>query len=309
MVARLTPAVFAALSLSGFPAAAQDVQEQCRAKLRPAVQACVAKQVKEQGGPPTKHVEGCRKLQAAPFQACVAGTATPAQAPAAEPAAPPADTALRLQPDRAFQLRRAAAQHLRHHRDPGPGEAGPEQDRQGDAPRPRPQPPASAARRPSDRSISARCQARASDRPQPRRHRRLRAGDRAGRRLPQRDQPLSASSLSQSLSAVVGEYREVDRGRAGHGLNASWTMQPRGKGRFFGINLRIALTYFSLGELAQAEVYFKKQPGAAQRVRRAGRTSRCTVSTWASTVENGNARLFEARGQLPGGRSRLSPGT
>jgi CHAT domain-containing protein len=76
-VDRLAAAAFAALmaASAGGPATAltkEQIQEQCRAKLRPAVQACVKKQVQEKGGPPKKHVEGCRQAQTQPYRTCVA---------------------------------------------------------------------------------------------------------------------------------------------------------------------------------------------------------------------------------------------
>jgi CHAT domain-containing protein len=70
----------------------------------------------------------------------------------------------------------------------------------------------------------------------------------------------------------------------------------RNKGRFFGINLRIAIAYLNMGDLKQAEIYIKKNQALLQESR-SWRNVAIFVSGWESTVEQGNARLLEARGR------------
>ena len=72
---------------------------------------------------------------------------------------------------------------------------------------------------------------------------------------------------------------------------------PRTKGRFFNLYLRIALTYLNMGELAQAEVYVKKNQ-ALLNESKSWPNVEMYRSAWTSSVENGNARLFEVRGQF-----------
>ena len=97
-----------------------------------------------------------------------------------------------------------------------------------------------------------------------------------------------------NLYRAVGEYRksiEVEQ----------TTMReleklPRTKGRFFGINLRIALNHLSMGELAQAEIVIKRNQ-ALLNESKAWPNVEMFRSSWAYTVERGNAHLLQARGK------------
>ena len=70
----------------------------------------------------------------------------------------------------------------------------------------------------------------------------------------------------------------------------------RNKGRFFGINLRIAIAYLNMGDLKQAELHVKKNQALLQESK-GWRNVAIYVTGWESTVEQGNARLLEARGR------------
>jgi CHAT domain-containing protein len=95
MQCRFAAAAFAALIV--VPVAVTDaaarskeqVAANCRAKLKPAVQACVRSQVQAKGGPPKRHVEGCRQAQGPAFKICVSN-AMAASAPS-RPAVPEAE--------------------------------------------------------------------------------------------------------------------------------------------------------------------------------------------------------------------------
>src|SRR5215470_11561145 len=69
----------------------------------------------------------------------------------------------------------------------------------------------------------------------------------------------------------------------------------RGKGRAFGSNLRILVAYLVNGDLAQAEVYAKKNQ-ALLAESNAWRNVEMFRTAWQSDIENGNARLLQARG-------------
>ena len=66
---------FVALSVTAAEQAAaqssEKAQASCRAKLRPAVQSCVQRLVREKGGPPKRFVDGCRQAQTGAFKTCV----------------------------------------------------------------------------------------------------------------------------------------------------------------------------------------------------------------------------------------------
>ena len=51
----------------------EQAQANCKERLRPAVQACVQRLVKEMGGPWQKYLDGCRQSQAGAFRNCVTG--------------------------------------------------------------------------------------------------------------------------------------------------------------------------------------------------------------------------------------------
>lgn len=66
---------FVALSVTAAEQAAaqssEKAQASCRAKLRPAIQSCVQRLVREKGGPPKRFVDGCRQAQTGAFKSCV----------------------------------------------------------------------------------------------------------------------------------------------------------------------------------------------------------------------------------------------
>jgi CHAT domain-containing protein len=95
---------------------------------------------------------------------------------------------------------------------------------------------------------------------------------------------------------AIGEFRksiEIDQQMA-----RKFEEIERGKGRFFGINLRIAISYLNMGDLKQAERYVKNNQALLQESK-SWRNPAAAMSrtAWESGVENGNARLFEARGR------------
>ena len=106
--------------------------------------------------------------------------------------------------------------------------------------------------------------------------------------------------VSRYQQFLSGQYRSIGEFKKSIELEKKMMREldkyPRNKGRYFGINLRIALAYHNLGDIAQAEIYFKKNQ--ALLIESKGWSNvEMFRSNWASNVENGNARLFNARGQ------------
>jgi CHAT domain-containing protein/tetratricopeptide (TPR) repeat protein len=71
---------------------------------------------------------------------------------------------------------------------------------------------------------------------------------------------------------------------------------PRGKGLLFGIYLRTQISYMTLGDLKQAEVYLNKNLALLAESRRWPNVD-VYRSSWESNVENGRARLLLRRGK------------
>jgi CHAT domain-containing protein len=71
--------------------------------------------------------------------------------------------------------------------------------------------------------------------------------------------------------------------------------QGRGKGLLFGINLRIIVGYVLLGDLKQAEAYLNKNQ-ALLAESRSWQNVEPYRSSWEANVENGRARVLQARG-------------
>jgi CHAT domain-containing protein len=109
-----------------------------------------------------------------------------------------------------------------------------------------------------------------------------------------RDGSRYLTTVSQ-LYRTVGDFKKaiaVDQEMA-----QKLSTMPRTKGRFFGINLRIAINYMNLGEFAQAESYIRKNQ-ALLAESKSWPNVEPFRSSWTSIVEQGNARLFEVRGRF-----------
>ena len=71
--------------------------------------------------------------------------------------------------------------------------------------------------------------------------------------------------------------------------------QGRGKGMLFGINLRIIVSYLTLGDVKQAEVYLAKNQ-ALLNESKSWQNVDLFRSSWEANVESGRARVLQARG-------------
>jgi CHAT domain-containing protein len=92
----------------------------------------------------------------------------------------------------------------------------------------------------------------------------------------------------------IGEYRKSIA--LENQIRQKFEEIDKGKGRSFGINLRIALAYLAMGELKQAEVYAKKNQALLAESK--GWNNRDAAQAWEASVANGDARLFEAQGRF-----------
>ena len=277
------------------PASPTDAQEQCREKLRPAVRACVQKQAKAQGGPPQKYFEGCRQAQSEPFRACVSaamGTRSPAQttAPAlsSSPPAPPTGASdLKISRTPVFVAPPRNVSDITAILDQQKPDPTSVEKLRADA---EGEPPKSG---PLGEFYFGRCQARATL------GRSREAIADCQMAIKQGGDFLTQVSryqqLLSNLHRTLGEFRrsieielEMLRG---------FENQPRGgRGRMFSSHVRLALAHLNVGDVRQAEMYVKKNQALLQ-------TSRdwqgvdAIRSSWTANVENGNAALFQARGQ------------
>jgi CHAT domain-containing protein len=295
VIDRLVAAAFAALiaTCAGGPASAltkEQIEEQCRAKLRPAVQACVKKLVQEKGGPPKKHVEGCRQAQSPSYRTCVS-EAIAANAPKpAEPKEAPVDLSkLKLNRTTGFVAPPRTISDItaileQQQADPNRlAKARAEADAQ---------PPASASGDALGKFYYERCVARAEL------GRSREAIEDCEKAVAQGGDFLTTVSRYQQYLSnqyrTIGDYKkqiEIERATL-----ESLEKAPRARGRLFGLNLRLAIAYLGLGDHAQAEIYVRKNQ-ALFKQSWVWPNVEMFRSAWESNVENGNARLLQARGK------------
>ena len=87
----------------------------------------------------------------------------------------------------------------------------------------------------------------------------------------------------------IGEYRKSIA--LENQIRQKFEEIEKGKGRSFGINLRIAQAYLAMGDLRQAEVYVKRNQALLAESK--GWNNRDAAQAWEASVANGAARLFE----------------
>lgn len=300
-VHRLAAAALAALItvLAGGDRAAAVTKEQaaaeCREKLRPAVQACIKKLVQQKGGPPKRHVEGCRSAQAGSFKTCVSeivAASAPSRPAALEtPQEPPIDLSkLKLNRTSGFVAPPRTISDITAilaQQQPDPDRLAKTQA-QADA-----EPPASAKGAELGRFYYERCVARADL------GRSREAIADCEKAVAQGgDFMRDVSRYQQFLSnqyRTVGDYKkQIETERA---LLAGLEKLPRSRGRLFGINVRLAIAYLGIGDHAQAEIYILKNRALFEQAK-SWPNADTYRSGWESNVENGNARLLQARGKF-----------
>ncbi len=110
-----------------------------------------------------------------------------------------------------------------------------------------------------------------------------------------------ARVVSRYEGFLSGQYRTLGEIKKSIAIEQTMAAKldkiPRTKGRFFGINLRIALAYLLIGEINQAETYIKKNQALLNESKSWPNVEQFR-SGWAANIENGNARLFEGRGHF-----------
>src|SRR5262249_14874407 len=110
-------------------------------------------------------------------------------------------------------------------------------------------------------------------------------------------------NYQESLMRLNGDYREAIAllERMAQKLDVS----NANKGRAFGINQRIALNLFSLGELSEAEAYVKRNTALLSQAR-SWPNVHPFLSNWEAIVENGQANLASHRGRYSEAATRYS---
>jgi CHAT domain-containing protein len=295
-IALAAHAALIAVFLGGDRAAAltrEQAAAQCRDKLRPHVQACVKKKVQQEGGPPKRHVDECRSAQGGAFKTCVSETL------AASAPSKPAETAQEAPVDLSKVKLTRTQGFVAPPRTIGDITAILEQQQpdpsrmaklRADADQ---EPPASAAPADLGRFHYERCVARAEL------GRSREAIADCEKAVAQGgDFMTAASRYRQFLSGQyrsVGDFnKSIEQERA---LLRGFEGRPRVGGRLFGLHLRMALAYLAMGNHAEAETYVRKNQALFNQAR-AWPNVEMYRSGWESNVENGNARLLQARGKF-----------
>jgi CHAT domain-containing protein len=107
--------------------------------------------------------------------------------------------------------------------------------------------------------------------------------------------------VSRYQQFLSGQYRlsgDVKRSiELDQEISRRFTELGRNKGRFFGSNLRTAIAFLALGDLAQAEIYVAKNVALLADSRKWGTNSDLYRSAWEAEVENGKGRVAAARGR------------
>ena len=106
--------------------------------------------------------------------------------------------------------------------------------------------------------------------------------------------PAITSCLAQQYRAVGKIKAAIDTELA---LAKKAEAAPRGKGLLFGIYLRTQISYLTLGDLQQAEIYLNKNLALLAESRRWPNVD-AFRSSWEANVENGRARLEMRRGKF-----------
>ena len=280
----------------------QKAAEQCREKLRPAVQGCVKQQVQAKGGPPAKHVEACRQQHAER----VPGVHGSGRRQAVEAGSPSGRAKARtgrsqqIEADARTSICRPAAHHCRYHGNSESGKA----RRSAHRATPRGGRCADSVLRQAWTVLLLALPGSRQSRPPARRDRRLREGDRRRRRLSPGGQPLSAIPVRPIPAG--GGIQEVDRSRAGD-VSASierWSA-PGAASSASTFASRSPIN--QLGERQQADDYFRRNQALLQESR-GWQNVEMYRSSWASVVENGNARMLEVAWALRGSGDRVRAG-
>src|SRR5258708_2187855 len=106
-------------------------------------------------------------------------------------------------------------------------------------------------------------------------------------------------NVSRWLQFVSNQYRAIGEYKKSIALEEQMRQKfeeiDRGKGRAFGINLRIANAYGAMGDIKQMEVYVKKNQALWQESK--SWRNRMGAAAWEANVENGNGRLYETQGR------------
>ena len=110
-----------------------------------------------------------------------------------------------------------------------------------------------------------------------------------------------ATEVARYHQLLAQQYRAVGKIKAAIDTELALAKKveaaPRGKGLLFGIYLRTQISYLTLGDLQQAEIYLNKNLALLAESRRWPNVD-AFRSSWEANVENGRARLEMRRGKF-----------